>query len=207
MKKVTFYFGIIMIVFWMFVCGGNVAYSEDLTFPTTRAGILEILETEPPAELRGTGALPSAGDGSALFTGQQKTSGTSRGLAGIVSYEYEKLVEAPKVGVLVLFDYNSADIKADSNQLLRLYGDLLQTDLSDAVLLVAGHTDNIGSDQYNLMLSKRRAESVRNFLISEFQIEETRLLISPYGEGQPLETNATPAGRAKNRRVEFIRIE
>jgi outer membrane protein OmpA-like peptidoglycan-associated protein len=57
------------------------------------------------------------------------------------------------------------------------------------------------------MLSKRRAESVRNFLLAEFQIEETRLIVSPYGEGQPLETNKTAEGRAKNRRVEFIRVE
>ena len=111
------------------------------------------------------------------------------------------------IGALILFDYNSAAIKEESKPLLRMYGKVLQDELADTVLIVAGHTDSKGSDQYNLGLSRRRAEAVRQFFVSEYQIAENRLLIKPYGEKKPIESNATDEGRAKNRRVEFIRIQ
>ncbi len=69
-------------------------------------------------------------------------------------------------------------------------------------LKLAGHTDNVGSDNANLKLSKDRAESVKNYLVSK-GANPSRIEATGYGETQPIATNKTAAGRQKNRRVEF----
>lgn len=205
MKKLTFYCCLITVVFWTVAYAPHSVRAEELKFPTTKEEIINALpmpspETETPVE--GRGALQSKGNkGKSLFD-----TGSTRGLAGIVEDD-KALEEAPKVGALVLFDYNSAAIKEESLPLLQLYGEVLQDDLAEAVMVIAGHTDSIGSDKYNLDLSRRRAESVKKFLLAEYEIAESRLIIKPYGESKPILTNATPEGRAKNRRVEFIRIQ
>lgn len=68
---------------------------------------------------------------------------------------------------------------------------------------VAGHTDSRGSDEYNVKLSQRRAEAVRNYLISK-GIDSGRLSARGYGESQPVADNATDEGRFQNRRVELV---
>jgi OmpA-OmpF porin, OOP family len=69
-------------------------------------------------------------------------------------------------------------------------------------LKLAGHTDNVGSDANNMKLSKDRAESVKNYLVSK-GANPSRIEATGYGETQPIASNKTAAGRAKNRRVEF----
>ncbi|MBK9592739.1 MAG: OmpA family protein [Crocinitomicaceae bacterium] len=69
-------------------------------------------------------------------------------------------------------------------------------------LIIAGHTDSQGDDQGNLILSKKRAEAVREYLVSR-GIDPTRLIVQYYGETKPIDTNDTPEGRQKNRRVEM----
>jgi outer membrane protein OmpA-like peptidoglycan-associated protein len=69
-------------------------------------------------------------------------------------------------------------------------------------LEIAGHTDNVGDDNLNLVLSKKRAEALKSYLMSQ-GIEESRLLTLFYGETKPIATNDTPEGRQKNRRVEM----
>ncbi len=199
------YLGIHVLVLSIVLCGTASVRAEAesiLKFPTTEEGIVEILGTKPP-DFKGRGGLPSQGNDGSLF-GNQKTG--TRGLAGIADDE-EALAEAPKVGALILFDYNSATIKEGSKPLLHTYGKVLQGELAEVVLVIAGHTDSKGSDQYNLALSQRRAEAVKQFLMAEYHIAEHRLLTKPYGESKPFATNESDEGRAKNRRVEFIRIQ
>ena len=69
-------------------------------------------------------------------------------------------------------------------------------------LKLAGHTDNTGSKELNLRLSKERAESVKAYLVSQ-GANASRIEATGYGMGQPIATNKTAAGRQKNRRVEF----
>ena len=71
---------------------------------------------------------------------------------------------------------------------------------------VAGHTDSRGSDKYNLKLSQRRAEAVRNYLVSK-GIAADRLTAKGYGESQPVADNATDEGRFQNRRVELVPLK
>ena len=69
-------------------------------------------------------------------------------------------------------------------------------------LKISGHTDNVGDDNGNLVLSKKRAEALRNYLVLS-GIEESRLVVEYFGETKPIATNDTPEGRQKNRRVEM----
>ena len=99
----------------------------------------------------------------------------------------------------VNFEYNSAKLTADSRATL----DTLAAALAKYPRLrveLQGHTDSIGSDKYNQALSHERAQSVRGYLV-ERSVPTSRLVSKGYGESQPLEDNATDAGRARNRRV------
>jgi OOP family OmpA-OmpF porin len=71
---------------------------------------------------------------------------------------------------------------------------------------VGGHTCDLGSAPYNLDLSRRRATSVRRYLIEAHGIDPRRLTVRAYGEGAPLELGATEAIRSMNRRVEFALV-
>lgn len=74
---------------------------------------------------------------------------------------------------------------------------------SDIKVEVAGHTDSIGTEEYNMGLSVRRANAVRNYLIGK-GIAADRLTVKGYGESRPIADNATEEGRFKNRRVELV---
>jgi outer membrane protein OmpA-like peptidoglycan-associated protein len=76
----------------------------------------------------------------------------------------------------------------------------------DVDIEVAGHTDSMGSDAYNMKLSQQRADAVRNFLISR-GVAADRLTAKGYGESQPVADNATDEGRFKNRRVELVPLK
>jgi outer membrane protein OmpA-like peptidoglycan-associated protein len=72
------------------------------------------------------------------------------------------------------------------------------------LFVVAGHTDATGSQSFNYDLSKRRAENVAAYLMTERKIDPSRVLTVGYGERVPVADNGTEAGRAKNRRVEIL---
>ena len=72
-------------------------------------------------------------------------------------------------------------------------------------LQVNGHTDNVGGDAYNLDLSNRRAAAVKRALVTQYHLDPARLNPKGFGATQPKESNDTPQGRARNRRVELIR--
>ena len=72
----------------------------------------------------------------------------------------------------------------------------------DWKLKLSGHTDNVGDDDANMILSKKRAESVKRFLSAQ-GIDEGRIRTEYFGESKPISDNNTASGRQKNRRVEF----
>lgn len=76
----------------------------------------------------------------------------------------------------------------------------------DSDIEVAGHTDSIGTEEYNLELSQRRTDSVREYLVSQ-GVDGSKLTSKGYGESQPIADNATAEGRARNRRVELRIME
>lgn len=104
----------------------------------------------------------------------------------------------------ILFDVNSAKIKPESYGTLKEIADVLK-DNSSVHISIIGHTDNDGNPDYNLKLSKERAEAVKNALSSQFGIDASRMSIDGKGASQPVADNKTPEGKAQNRRVEFVK--
>jgi OOP family OmpA-OmpF porin len=79
------------------------------------------------------------------------------------------------------------------------------TENAELKVQIVGHTDSDGDEAANLDLSRRRAASVKAALATQFSIDGGRMETDGKGEGQPVEMNDTPAGKANNRRVEFIK--
>lgn len=104
----------------------------------------------------------------------------------------------------IYFNFNSATLRAESDPSLREIATALQRH-PDWKLQVSGHTDNIGGDRPNVMLSQQRAAAVKTALAVRFHIDPQRLATSGYGASRPQDTNATLEGRARNRRVELVR--
>ena len=102
----------------------------------------------------------------------------------------------------IQFEYNSSALTKDSESGIQMLLEFLQRNLHLKVEL-AGHTDNVGSDSYNLKLSSERAEVVRQALIDK-GIDATRLTAKGYGATRPLTPNDTEDHRAMNRRTEMV---
>ncbi|HYF41614.1 MAG TPA: OmpA family protein [Ramlibacter sp.] len=99
------------------------------------------------------------------------------------------------------FDFDKAVLKPEGRAKLDdLVGKV--KDINLEVIIAVGHTDSVGSDQYNQRLSVRRAEAVKAYLVSK-GIEKNRVYTEGKGEKQPVADNKTAEGRAKNRRVEI----
>lgn len=112
----------------------------------------------------------------------------------------QKIVLAESKG-RVLFDFDKANLKPAAVQELSAVVQILRENSALAADLV-GHADSVGSDQYNLGLSRRRAEAVKNYLVSQ-GIAASRISVDWKGESEPAVPNTTDENRARNRRVEI----
>ena len=113
-------------------------------------------------------------------------------------------IEVGQIVILknIFFDFNKYELKPESfPELDRIIKFLY--DNPSMEIEISGHTDNIGSDEYNNKLSYERANAVLNYLVSKF-ISASRLTAKGYGKTKPIATNDTEEGRQLNRRVEFI---
>ncbi len=105
----------------------------------------------------------------------------------------------------ITFDVNKAEIRPESHGTLNDIATVLKENPAVKVMIV-GHTDSDGDDALNLDLSRRRAESVKKELAAKFGIDASRMQTEGAGESKPVTPNDTPANKAINRRVEFIRL-
>ncbi|KPJ72808.1 hypothetical protein AMJ52_05065 [candidate division TA06 bacterium DG_78] len=103
----------------------------------------------------------------------------------------------------IYFDFNKADVKAESEPVLKEIANLLKKN-PKLNLYIVGHTDNIGSLTANMDLSQRRAEAVLQVLVSKHGVDAKRLKSQGVGPLCPVAPNTTEEGRAKNRRVELV---
>jgi len=101
----------------------------------------------------------------------------------------------------ILFDFNSSALRYESQQTLRDLSSNFQR-YPDETITVEGHTDNVGTSDYNQTLSERRAYTVKDYLTSQ-GVPTSRVTATGFGETRPKAGNDTPEGRQLNRRVEI----
>lgn len=115
------------------------------------------------------------------------------------------LTEGKLISYGIYFDVNSDKIKPESKGAV---GDIAKVlnENPQVRIKIDGHTDSDGDETKNLDLSKRRASSVKNMLVSDYSIESSRIETDGYGESKPIGSNSNSEGKAQNRRVEFIKL-
>lgn len=170
---------------------GDILFSDDSgqanTHPMSRTRSITFSKKKPAAHMQQQ-ATPKS-----MSTASTQSSSTS-------SHEVKS------IGLPIKFASNSAQIMQDAIPFLNEIGKMLTMKKhSDKKLLIEGHTDAAGSEEYNLLLSYRRAKAVRNYLVNNFHIDASRLKVSGKGESEPLEGSDPMDGI--NRRVQFYKAE
>lgn len=103
----------------------------------------------------------------------------------------------------VQFDIDKYDVKDQYRDDIGRVADFMKKH-PEATAVIEGHTDYVGTEEYNQTLSQRRAESVMKYLVDNFGIEQSRLSAKGYGKTRPIANNMTEQGRIKNRRIDAI---
>jgi outer membrane protein OmpA-like peptidoglycan-associated protein len=104
----------------------------------------------------------------------------------------------------VLFDFNKADLKVGAIKMLEAFFKNNEDKRTIDSIYIEGHTDSVGSDTRNILLSQQRSESVKNWLINNNIAANDKIAVHAFGRTRPVSSNKTLAGRALNRRVEII---
>jgi OmpA-OmpF porin, OOP family len=139
------------------------------------------------------------------FSGGTPMVSNFRIATGLPDMRNKLLTEGKLVSYGIYFDVNKDVVKPESNGTLKAIADVLNEN-PDLRVKIVGYTDSDGADAANLDLSKRRGAAVKNELVNNFKIAASRLESDGMGENQPVAPNDTPANKAKNRRVEFIKL-
>lgn len=105
----------------------------------------------------------------------------------------------------IYFDKDKAIVKSESLILIEQISKLLLSD-SNLKIRIEGHTDGDGSDDYNKILSEKRAKAISDLLITKYLVPSSQLESIGYGESRPIGDNETSEGKATNRRVELLRL-
>lgn len=136
----------------------------------------------------------------------QRVRGQTRSLSlGDRQQMAEIAAKRPKVDVEINFDFNSSELAAGAEPQLNSLGKALTSpELQGSVVMLGGHTDAKGADDYNQKLSERRAETVKRFLVDNYKVSPDLLVTSGFGKGG-LKNSADPYA-AENRRVEIVNV-
>jgi outer membrane protein OmpA-like peptidoglycan-associated protein len=116
-------------------------------------------------------------------------------VSNLLPYSFDDIAETQ-----LYFEFNRSDFTRKSRQALARIGAWLEADKELELVLLAGHTDNKGSLNYNLRLGKKRADAVKQFFVNA-GIPSRQIQVQSFADFQPQSSNATPEGRARNRRV------
>ncbi|MGC9977099.1 MAG: OmpA family protein [Syntrophales bacterium] len=112
-----------------------------------------------------------------------------------------KILEKGRATLDVKFDFDKAVVKEKYYKDIQGVAEVMKK-YPSLKIIIEGHTDNVGGKKYNLNLSQKRAEAVRNILVTKFNIDPSRITAKGFGLSKPIASNATKEGRQKNRRVE-----
>jgi outer membrane protein OmpA-like peptidoglycan-associated protein len=182
--------------------------------------------TKKDKTAKGAGIGAAAGAVIAAVTGDRKAdrilagaaigAGIGAGVGAYMDHQEEKLGHIPGTTVErvsddtllvhfesdVLFDVDSAIVKPQARDALDGAAQVFD-EYRKTAIIVQGHTDSTGTEEHNQQLSERRAQSVVAYLTGK-GIDPARMAPQGYGEGQPIASNETTDGRAKNRRVDLL---
>jgi OOP family OmpA-OmpF porin len=112
----------------------------------------------------------------------------------------KKPVEKISITLFIEFDFDEDVVRPQHHSDVKKISDTLSK-YSEATVQLEGHTDSMGTDAYNMDLSKRRADNVKKYLVDKFNVKASRISTVGYGESKPVASNDTDAGRQRNRRV------
>ena len=170
--------------------------------------IVNALRAKSPT--RGLSAAPQADPAARAkeisFVGQVRNRKT-RSLSLNEREEIAEIASAkPKIDLEIRFDYNSAEISKTSLPAVQELGKALSNpDLKGSTFVVAGHTDAIGTEEYNQGLSERRADSIKRYLTDKYGIASADLVTVGYGKSKPKDPSAPTD--AINRRVQVVNMD
>jgi OOP family OmpA-OmpF porin len=194
--------------------------------PSLVAGLISLLlglgstqiqagDTSPGYLESSSGNIVQSGGGDCMKTGQWES-----GMATIVGcdgytldLQAEVIEGAPSglIGAIVipeaaLFAFDSAQLTEGAEQVIETYRKQLRPEISEAyAAIIIGHTDSTGKADYNMKLSRRRAQAMSDYLVST-GVDASKLRIVGRGEDAPIASNDTKKGQAQNRRVEVVTI-
>jgi outer membrane protein OmpA-like peptidoglycan-associated protein len=158
----------------------------------------------------GRANMQLAVQGQALATEQQRRQDADRRAAKAAAdlAAFASVKQDPRGMVItlsggVLFVTNKSDLLPGAQVKLNQVADALATQDTESKIVVDGYTDSQGAAAYNMDLSQRRAQSVRDYLVTR-GIAPDRITAQGFGLNSPVADNATPEGRANNRRVEIV---
>jgi OOP family OmpA-OmpF porin len=146
------------------------------------------------------GAGPRDSDGDGVYDHLDQCPNTPRGIKVDSVGCPVPIKEKVSITLHVEFDFDKDIVRPEyHNHIMKVANFLKAYPKTNAVL--EGHTDNRGTEKYNLDLSKRRAEGVKKYLVDKFGISSSRISTKGFGYSQPVATNKTDEGRQQNRRV------
>ena len=162
------------------------------------------------------GAMIGEGELDEILAGAAIGAGVGAGVGAYMDHQEEKLARIPGTSVErigdnlllvrfesdILFDVGSALLSDTARGALAQAADVF-LEYPKTGVMAQGHTDSTGSEAYNQELSERRAAAVTNYLIGR-GVDASRVTALGYGEGQPIASNETAAGRLANRRVDLL---
>lgn len=104
----------------------------------------------------------------------------------------------------VKFGFDKAELSDEAKAAIDAFANKVKSDNKGVYVEIQGHTDNIGSEKYNLKLGYKRAETVHDYLASQHGFPLHRMNVTSYGEYKPIADNSSKEGRAQNRRVALV---
>jgi len=203
--KITSVIGISILFIIIFGLSGCCPYSKKKTSPVESKQALE-QPSEQPARKPSTQPDVTTREIPGVATPTEVATATTGGeIPPVKSAEQPKFVEPARdvqhIFQPVYFDFDRYEIKTSEQGKLKTLAEYLKQN-SDVSILIEGHCDERGTDEYNLVLGEKRALSTRNFLVG-LGISPKRLYTISYGEAQPADPGHNEEAWAKNRRAEF----
>lgn len=185
----------------------DLAIDSALVFRFGRGGGTSVATTAPerpqrPAEPQ----APADADGDGVPDSRDRCPDTPRNYAVDEDGCPIPVEEVARVELLVNFDFDRSEVKPEYFSEIEQVANFMDQ-YPDVIIELEGHTDGIGTQEYNLGLSDRRASAVRQVLINRFDVQGSRISVEGFGESQPVASNDTDSGRAQNRRVITVIIK